>query len=290
MHENLVEKSYFEEQKALSSLAYQQSRWVKSNFNRIDTDYTYYIRHESSTSNIFNRSFLSEKSHLSTRDLFFDQERFICMIINQHRIFMRASNFHLNVKQILSARTSHKIKKTRLLAKFKNRDVKNKHLKHDDDTWISFTDDVFLCQAVELEKNLKSLFSHSSLSYSNRDENYLLSREKRSCLNRIKYVIMSHEDHFIAYWSIERTVNVSHLLRLRNISRNKLMIIFKTNSKINKNIRSRHASVSENYIFFENALIFCKFFKISLESMRDLIIKNNLTSNDKISCNEKSSV
>ena len=100
---------------------------------------------------------------------------------------------------------------------------------------------------------------------------------------------MSHKNHFIAYRLVERTVNASHLLKLRNISRNKLVIFFKANSKINKNIRLGHASVSENYIFFENALILCKFFGINFESVRDFIAKNDLTSNDKISRNEKSS-
>lgn len=134
MHKNLIEKSYFEKQKTLNFLVYQQSKWIKSDFNRVDTDYIYYIKHESSTLNIFNKSFLFEKSHLSTRDFLFDQEKLIWMIINQHRIFMRALNFHLNVNQILSTKTSHKTKKTKLFAKLKSRDVKNKHFKHDDDT------------------------------------------------------------------------------------------------------------------------------------------------------------
>ena len=220
----------------------------------------------------------------------FDQEGLICMVIKQRRISMRASDFHLNANQILSAGTSHRTKRTRLLAKLKSRGVESKHLEHDDDTWVPFTDGVFLCQAVELEKDLKPLLSHPSLSYPNRDENYLLSREKRPCLNRIGYATMSHEDHFIAYRPAERTVNAPHLLRLGNISRKKLVTFFKANPKINKDIRSGHPSVSGSYISFEDALILCTFFGISPELMRDLIAKDDLPSNDKIGRNEKSSV
>ena len=125
---------------------------------------------------------------------------------------MRASDFHLNANQILSAGT-------RLLAKLKSRGVESKNLENDDDAWVPFTDGVFLCQAVEVEKDLKPLLSHPSFPYPNRDENYLLSREKRPCLSRTGYVNVSYEDHFIAYRPAERTVNALHLLRLGNICR-----------------------------------------------------------------------
>ena len=203
---------------------------------------------------------------------------------------MRASDFHLNANQILSAGTSNRFKKTKLIAKLKSRGVESKNLEHENDIWVSFTDGVFLCQTVELEKNLKPLFSHSSLSYPNRDKNYLFSRKKRLCLKRIGYAIISCENHFIAYRSAERTVNASHFLRLRNISRNKLMNFFKANSEINKDIRSKHSSIFESYISFENALIFCTYFGINPEPVRDLIVKNDSISNDKIDRSEESSV
>ena len=212
------------------------------------------------------------------------------MVIKQRRISMRASDFHLNANQILSAGTSDRSKRTKLLAKLKSRGVESKNLEHEDDIWVSFTDGVFLCQAVELEKDLKFLFSHSSLSYPDRDKNYLFSRKKRPCLRRIGYATISCEDHSIAYRSAERTVNAPHFLRLRNISRNKLMNFFKANPKINKNIRSGHPSVSENYISFENALILCTYFGINSEPVRDLIVKDDSISNDKIDRSGESSV
>ena len=101
---------------------------------------------------------------------------------------------------------------------------------------------------------------------------------------------MSYENHFIAYRPAERTVNTPQLLRLGNISRNKLVTFFKANPKINKDIRPGHPSVSGSYISFEDALILCTFFGISPELMRDLIAKDDLPSNDKIGRNEKSSV
>ena len=101
---------------------------------------------------------------------------------------------------------------------------------------------------------------------------------------------MSCEDYFIAYRSVERTVNASHFLKLSNISQNKLMSFSKANPKINKDIRSRHPSVSENYISFEDALIFCTFFRISSELVLHLIAKDDLTSNDEIGRDGVSSV
>lgn len=45
---------------------------------------------------------------------------------------MRASNFYLNINQIFSTKTSNNFKK-KLFAEFKNRDVKSKNLKHEND-------------------------------------------------------------------------------------------------------------------------------------------------------------
>lgn len=130
---------------------------------------------------------------------------------------MCASDFRLNVCQILTAAKSHKTERDRLLAKFKCRGVGSKGPRNDRSTWVPFADGVFLCQVVELENDLKPLLSYPSLPHPNREDNYLLACKKRPRLRKEPpngYAIVSCGDHVIAYRPAERTVNATHLLRL----------------------------------------------------------------------------
>lgn len=236
------------------------------------TDYAFYRIREPPTSN------LSGKSHLSTRDLLFDQEGLICMVIRQRRISMRASDFELNARQILLAGTSSGSKRARILAQLKSRGVEGQISNHNDDVWVSFRDGVFLCQAVGLEKDLAPLLSYSPLPYPNRDENYLLPEDKGSWMIKSGFATVSFGDHLIAYRPADRTVNATHLLKLGDISRRSLTTFFKASSGIHKDVQFGHPSVSGTYISFEDAVNLCMYYGINPAPVRDLMAKDGSAS------------
>ena len=61
---------------------------------------------------------------------------------------------------------------------------------------------------------------------------------------QMAFSYVSYEDHFIAYRPAERTVNATHLLKLGNNSRNKLVTFFKAKPNINQQRHTPGAPVS----------------------------------------------
>lgn len=120
----------------------------------------------------------SERSHQSTRDLLFDRDGLVYMVVRRHVVSMRTSDFHLNASQILRAARTQKADRDKWLGKLKRRGVGSSGAEQgSSDFWVPFADGGFLCQAVGLEGDLEPLLSYPPLlSPPNRLQNYLLTR------------------------------------------------------------------------------------------------------------------
>lgn len=122
----------------------------------------------------------SERSHLSTRDLLFDRDGLVYMVVRRYMVSMRTCDFHLNASQILTAAETQKPERDKWLDKLKQRGVGSSGVWQDRlDYWVPFPDGGFLCQAVGLEDDLEPLlFYPRLLPPPDREHNYLLTRQK----------------------------------------------------------------------------------------------------------------
>jgi serine/threonine protein kinase len=217
----------------------------------------------------------SEVSHLSTRDLLFDREDLVYMVIRRQAVSMRISDCQLNASQILTAANLQKDERVTWLREFKERGIggnsgKNGRLNY----WVPFSDGVFLCQAVGLEDDLRPLFSYSPLTLPNREENYLLVRRRRPIRQELQneFAGLPCGNCVIAYQPSKRIINATHLLKASNIARHKLTEFFAKNPRITKEIINHgNRRTLGTYISFEQARVFCDYFNLNSASVRCLL-------------------
>ncbi len=254
----------------------------------------------------------SERSHLSTRDLLFDRDGLVYMVVRRHAVSMRTSDFHLNASQILKAARAERNK---WLGKLKRRGVGSSGAEQgSSDYWVPFPDGAFLCQAVGLVDDLKPLLSYPPLlPPSNRVQNYLLTRQKNrrrpigantrdgyagpSCDNDMEpllsyppllpppiadtrdgYAGLSCDDKQIVYQPSKRMINATHLVKLEEISRNMLPDFFAKNPQITKEIRrGGDSQIQGTYISFEDAQVLCAHFNLFSTSVQGLLTAKSVS-------------
>lgn len=118
-------------------------------------------------------------AHLSTRDLLFDREGLVYMVIRRQAVSMRISDLQLNASQILLAAELPKGQKRGCMDKLKQRGVVNKAIGKAP-VWVPFRDGVFLCQRVSLDVELMPLLFYASLYLPKREDNYFFQPVTKS--------------------------------------------------------------------------------------------------------------
>ena len=173
----------------------------------------------------------SDASHLSTRDLMFDPDGIIYMVIRRQAVSMRSSDYRLNASQILTAARLPKNKRDHWLCSLKRHGVTEIR---DRSHWIPFPDGVYLCQAAGLENDLQPLLEYPRLAFPDPKDNYFLQTRIRpvkttSCERpsdeepRNGFARLKYGDCVIAYQPSQRTINATHLLQAQHIHRQKLV-------------------------------------------------------------------
>lgn len=189
---------------------------------------------------------------------------------------MRTSDYRLNAFQILSAAGTDKTKRDLYLRRLKRREAIERTTEKGE-AWVPFQDGVFLCQAVDLQSELGPLLSYARLALPERGENYFLVPEKprQRQLNERPvqgYATLLYNNRVIAYKPVERSVNVTHLLKLGDIPRPELAKFFKKNPAIMRQVhRHGDTNVLGTYMSYEDALVLSAHFNLSLEPVKRLI-------------------
>jgi len=88
---------------------------------------------------------------------------------------MRASNYFLNAMEIYLAAGLNKYNRDQRFGQLRRRGVL---VRNGRTSWVPFKDGVFLCQAVGLVDDMKTLFSYAPVAPPPEEENYLTRRKK----------------------------------------------------------------------------------------------------------------
>ncbi|POR35146.1 Serine/threonine-protein kinase RAD53 [Tolypocladium paradoxum] len=211
--------------------------------------------------------------HLSTRDLLFDREGLVYMVIRQRAVSMRKLDFQLNASQIFSTADVAEDKKQRYITTFKQRGVANITIgkRH---VWVPFRDGVFLCQAVSLEDELMPLLSYASLPLPKLEDNYLVVRKRWTLANKPVdgYACLQCGDHVVAYQPSESTINAAHLLKLGGIPTWKLKRFFAAHPEIAKQVcRPLRFDLAGTYISYNDARLLCTYFDLNPDPVKRLM-------------------
>lgn len=112
------------------------------------------------------------QDHLSIRSLRFNRESLIYIVIRRHVVVMRMTNYNLNATQICNAAKLNKKDRLNYMKIFRTHcDITiNRIQKESQHFWISFKDDVFLCQALKLFDELKQMILQTSMNISTEEE------------------------------------------------------------------------------------------------------------------------
>ncbi|KAI0143499.1 hypothetical protein GGR57DRAFT_508090 [Xylariaceae sp. FL1272] len=216
----------------------------------------------------------SKASHQSTRELFFDRQGVVYMVIRRQAVSMRTTDQQLNAFEILKATNLPSAKRNLWLCKLKSYGVVVKGRKRGD-YWVPFRDGVFLCQAIGLEDDLKPLLSCPGLSLPLRQDNYLVQRKRRRQPGKKLdngYACLLHGGHTIVYQPIKEIVNATHLLKLGDVPRQQLATFFAANSGIAKEIVNRGSSIIlGTYISFKDAISLCYHFDLDISPVQRLL-------------------
>ncbi|KAK0627078.1 hypothetical protein B0T14DRAFT_126768 [Immersiella caudata] len=182
---------------------------------------------------------------------------------------MRKSDDSLNATEICAAAVLDKPTRDRYMNMFRRRGLLTKqHNK----SWVPFRDGVFLCRTLGLADDLKGLFSLANTSLP-RGPNYLVTKMKRN-KNTVPegYRILEYNKISIACTPSTRVINATHLLKLgKNIKRQRLPAFFAAYPHIGKFPVNGNASVSGTYINFDHVTSLGEYFKIKLDSIKQVL-------------------
>lgn len=208
---------------------------------------------------------IAEASHLSTRDLLFDREGLVYMVVRREMVSMRASDFHLNASQILNVAGLHGDKRKPWLEIFRERGVGGTGDRGGrPNYWVPFHDGVFLCRAVGLEYDLQPLLSWAPLPLPDPNQNYFMVAFAPATTQELPrgFASLSCGDVTVAYQPPNRTINATHLLKAGKIHRSKLADFFAEHPEVQKTKMSGNSKLQGTYITLEGARTLCSYFDL----------------------------
>ncbi|KAG9230392.1 kinase-like domain-containing protein [Amylocarpus encephaloides] len=126
--------------------------------------------------------------NLSTRSLRSDRKGLVYVVIRRHAVAMRLSDYKLNASEICNVVGLNESSRHKYLRILKRRDIVTVEKKH---CWVLFQDGVFLSQALNLAKELNTLFSKAPINIPLEGGNYFLSEAPQKVGLLLKeYVIL----------------------------------------------------------------------------------------------------
>ena len=203
------------------------------------------------------------------------------MVIRRHAVSMRTSDYRLNATQICNAAGLHRNRLRPYLENLKSHCnvtiTKDKGLPKQ--SWVPFTDGVYLSQALSLFDELKPLFSQASFDVPGKEENYLLrdqcTKAKPSSGYELPdgYKALQRDGTSIIYMPSTRKVHAVQLLKLGNIRHPSAQLAYflSRNQQIVKEVQVGHRRTQGTYVDYEDARLLCQHFNLSGDPIDEIV-------------------
>lgn len=195
---------------------------------------------------------------------------FIFVYIRRQRVSMRASDYYLNVSEMMAAASLSKSTREKHLKKLRKC---TKVLEQNGYFWVPFGDGALFSCELGLQEGMKEL-----LAYGPKPPQHKKAGKRR---------ILEWNGFKIGYVPSTRKVNATHLLKMRGMDGQKLIQYLKKHPQIEAEIIrgrdkgcDRGYATQGTYIAFNDALEFCDAFHLSREPVHQLLTMAMVESGD----------